>query len=86
MEVFILCTYGQKYKWSIVQNQAFYNIQINWANNINKQISYLEYFVDTDPGFGNGNSISTVPNDTINTIFNLPITNLDASTYLIHTS
>lgn len=43
-------------KWSLVSCRPFYNQII--PNNAFADISAIEYFLDNDPGFGNGTSIS----------------------------
>ena len=42
--------------WSLTNRWLFYKDNLPAAN-----ISRLEYFVDTDPGFGNANAISVSP-------------------------
>lgn len=48
--------------WSVIDQRAFYILDVNnsYTNNTN-----LEYFIDTDPGVGNGTSISIAAADTI---------------------
>lgn len=63
-------------KWSVVNNVVFAKVQSLAANNntINN-ISRIEYFVDTDPGFGNANDVPfSSANDVANISFNVDMT------------
>ncbi len=42
-------------KWTITQDISFFSTDI--PLNVSKKVSYLEYFIDTDPGFGKGKNI-----------------------------
>jgi len=63
--------------WSLTQNQYLYKFPPVVNNNILPAITKLEYFIDTDPGFGNGIDVPII-NDSIITAFsfNAPIASL----------
>jgi hypothetical protein len=44
-----------KGKWSITQTLNFYRTDL--PLNLNKDIIYMEYFIDNDPGFGSGEEV-----------------------------
>ncbi|KAF0151704.1 MAG: esterase/lipase/thioesterase, partial [Ignavibacteria bacterium] len=50
-------------KWSHTYNKIF--IKESFSNNVTSTIVYGEYFYDTDPGIGNGYSISFTPSTNI---------------------
>ncbi len=52
-------------KWSLTHNQTFYKVA---TNSITPNIIAVEYFFDTDPGYGNGHPISIIPGTLINNI------------------
>ena len=51
-------------KWSLSQRWLFFK-DILPASNINR----LEYFIDTDPGFGNGTAVTITPGANISNVF-----------------
>ena len=53
-----------------------------WAQNPN--ITQIEYFWDTDPGFGNANQLSFTPSDNVQLNFNLDISNLSAGIHSMY--
>ncbi|MBN8577586.1 MAG: T9SS type A sorting domain-containing protein [Cytophagales bacterium] len=56
-------------KWSIVQNRPF--VKLALAVNINR----VEYFLDTDPGYGNGISVPFTAGTSLTDLtFNVPLT------------
>ncbi len=61
--------------WSLTHTISFYKYSLS-NNTINKTITKLEYFVDFDPGFGNGTSISTSNDTLISKDFVVPMTNI----------
>ena len=50
-------------KWSICNNRLFYKLQVQGADTLKANLAKAEYFIDTDPGMGNGKSI-TLPAST----------------------
>lgn len=64
-------------QWSLYESRVFYIYQ-NVATS-NYQITKAEYFIDTDPGVGNGTSINTGANaDSITTNASVNLTGLSA--------
>ena len=63
-------------KWSIVNNLVFAKVQGLLANPHSlSNITNMEYFVDTDPGIGNGNQVPvTSALDVMNAAFNVDMT------------
>src|SRR3954470_579440 len=47
--------------WSLTSVRTFYKENISSANNALPNITGVEYFIDTDPGFGNGSNIPLTP-------------------------
>ena len=62
-------------KWSLTHTVPFYKTP-PLINQTNKNITKIEYFVDTDPGFGNGNQLSTTHANSTSTDFNIPLSSL----------
>ena len=50
--------------WSLTKRWLFYKDAIPAAN-----INRLEYFIDTDPGFGNGTNVSITPGASVSDVF-----------------
>ncbi|MCU0382978.1 MAG: hypothetical protein MUF68_02825, partial [Cyclobacteriaceae bacterium] len=48
-----------------------------------QQITSVEYFIDTDPGIGNGTVLSVAPNANLNTNFSIPTTSLSAGFHFL---
>jgi len=48
-------------KWTITHNLSFYKEAVVAGNNTPSNIVKLEYFVDTDPGFGQGTNVPVTP-------------------------
>jgi hypothetical protein len=73
-------------KWSHTNNKSFYIVDLSSTippNSIPGNITKLEYFVDTDPGFGNATPITfTTANDV--TVTNYPVTIGTLSTGVHH--
>ncbi len=65
---------------SIYDKNVFY---VNPNNANNSSISSAEYFVDTDPGVGNGTAL-TVSGNTINTDLNVPTTGLSDGVHKLY--
>lgn len=59
--------------WSLYSNAIFY-ITDTEASTVATEITAAEYFINTDPGFGNANSITVNPNSgNLTQNFNIPI-------------
>lgn len=56
--------------WSITQTCSFFKFP---GNDNNSVITQLEYFFDTDPGFGNGTPISFQPGNIVSDTFSFPV-------------
>jgi len=62
--------------WSITHYTALYKLG-NVASASVPNITRLEYFIDTDPGLGQGTSVPITPGASIgNLVFNVPVTSL----------
>ena len=61
--------------WSLTHTIPFYKYSIP-NNTSNKTISRLEYFIDSDPGFGYGTSVSTTNDTMISRDFVIPMTTI----------
>jgi hypothetical protein len=57
--------------WSVLAWYPFIGLP-----SINSEISKMEYFIDTDPGFGDAVNLPITPGNNINTIFTLSTTGL----------
>ncbi len=80
--VLFIRSLDQNGKWSITNYQYFYK-----QNNVPIPVSIvnkMEYFIDTDPGAGNGNAITLTPATTISGLsFNANISSLAAGFHVI---
>ncbi len=47
-------------------------------------ITYVEYFIDTDPGFGNGNQVTVTPGTTVDLAFMVDLENLEPGIHFIN--
>lgn len=63
-------------KWSVVNNIVFAKVQGLLSNpHTLTNVTSIEYFVDTDPGFGNGIAVAVTPAlDLSNVVFNVDMT------------
>ena len=68
-------------QWSLYGRQVFYKSpQIN-----NNTIVAAEFFIDTDPGVGNGTTITFTPGAIVDETLNIPIpNNLSAGDHILH--
>ena len=63
--------------WSLSPVRTFYKENINNVNNALSNITAGEFFIDTDPGFGNANNINVIAgNDITNLTFTFDVTAL----------
>ncbi len=60
--------------WSHYQTQLFF---VSGSSSSSGIISQIEYFFDSDPGVGNGNSLSFTGADTVTQLFTIPVTGLN---------
>ncbi|MBX2896894.1 MAG: T9SS type A sorting domain-containing protein [Cyclobacteriaceae bacterium] len=66
-------------KWSIVQNRPFVKLALP-AN-----IGRVEYFIDTDPGYGNGVSVPFTPGASLTDLtFNVPLTSVSDGLHTLY--
>lgn len=68
-----------KNRWSNTQNIPFYKLKV-----ISSNISKLEYFIDTDPGFGNGTKLSVSATDDISKRVNIPLSNVSNGFHVLY--
>jgi len=66
--------------WSICESQSFYRYEARDLPDITK----LEYFFDTDPGFGNGNIVNVPPATNIETLFNLDLDDINKGLHMMY--
>jgi hypothetical protein len=66
-------------QWSIYHDQLFYiyNTEFTDETELQPSIVAAEYFLNTDPGVGNGTPITVTPGDTVLTNFTMPASGLD---------
>ncbi len=55
-------------KWTITNNRSFYKDAVVPGGSTTSNIVKLEYFVDTDPGFGQGTNVPVTPGIDLNNI------------------
>jgi len=67
-------------KWSVVQNRSFVKLSLPGT------ISRVEYFIDTDPGFGNGTPVNFTPGTALTDLtFDVSMTSLSAGYHTLYT-
>lgn len=72
-------------KWSITNNRSFYKDASIYNNPAPSNIVKLEYFVDTDPGFGNGTNVPITPGTDLNNIsFALNMDNVSVGNHKLY--
>lgn len=77
----------QNNAWSMFERSLFYKINpnINSAEDITIQnIDFAEYFLDQDPGFGNGTEIAITANKEISTTFSIDVTVLSQGFHTVY--
>ncbi|MBI1343280.1 MAG: T9SS type A sorting domain-containing protein [Terrimonas sp.] len=57
-------------KWSLTQKTSFFKFP---GNDTSSTITAVEYFLDTDPGFGNGTSLAFTPGNNVSDTFSFSI-------------
>jgi len=63
-------------KWSLVYTQHFMKVA-GETSPVLTDIVEMEYFFDTEPGFGNGVPVTVTPDTVINTTFDIDVSGLD---------
>ncbi len=80
-------TYDERYGWSTVYNQLVYIKPLNDVflsiTDVRYKIVQAEYFIDSEPGIGNGIPLSIVPGDSLNMSFTADISSLTVGTHKI---
>lgn len=66
-------------KWSITQSAPFYKLK-----NTAQHVSYLEYFIDADPGFGLGTKLATNASGTISEYYNIPLASIKDGFHVLY--
>ena len=69
-------------KWSHGANRVFYLVKILDVNESN--IDWLEYFIDTDPGFGNAVAVRVPPGNEPTLTFSPDLQGLDHGIHIIY--
>lgn len=69
--------------WSITFNQPFI-FDNNSGQNTVINITDVEYFIDTDPGFGNGSALIVSPNTLVNLTDNVSLSGLTDGLHILH--
>ncbi|MBU2922238.1 T9SS type A sorting domain-containing protein [Winogradskyella psychrotolerans] len=69
--------------WSMYYRDYFYIHTIEIPP-VGSNLSEAEYFIDTDPGVGNGTSLSITADQTLNDTFNIPTAGLDNGLHVLH--
>lgn len=68
-------------RWSLTEVQNFYVTSL--ANLPTKNITRLEYYIDTDPGFNNGNALPIAPAASIDQTVAIDLTSVPAGNHLL---
>ncbi|MBL7773145.1 MAG: dockerin type I repeat-containing protein [Chitinophagaceae bacterium] len=69
LHVLYLRSKNANQSWSLTQSQYFYKFPPTPNNGIAQAINQIEYFIDSDPGFGNAQPL-TITSDSIITLLN----------------
>jgi subtilase family serine protease len=73
-----------KGKWSLTRTRLFFNQAISSGAPL-PNITAVEYFIDTDPGFGKGKKLTVTPaNDIKNIQFEPDLTNIDFGNHTLY--
>jgi hypothetical protein len=67
-------------RWSITQNIYFYKT----ASQDISQVEYLEYFIDSDPGFGKGIPVGITPSDHVVKPFTVNLSAIDPGMHRLY--
>ncbi len=66
-------------QWSLTNSKVFFIEGSSMGD-----VSQIEYFFDTDPGFGNGIAVNPTPGQQISEIFNISTTSLTGGTHRVY--
>lgn len=69
--------------WSMYYRDYFY-IHTLEIPPLGSNINEAEYFIDTDPGVGNGTALSISPAQTLDETFNIPTTGIDNGLHVLN--
>jgi hypothetical protein len=71
--------------WSATTYRPFVKFSLSGSSGSTPaDITYMEYFIDADPGVGNGTSVPVTPGQTLSNVsFNFPITSLSDGFHLL---
>jgi len=69
-------------QWSMYARQPFYIA--NFSSALNNTVTQAEYFIDTDPGVGNAQALSTSSGTTINETLAIPINDISEGIHVLH--
>lgn len=70
-------------QWSITHNRTFFKLTVPEAGNAD--IVEVEYFIDTDPGFGSGTSVPVTPSSTISDLtFAVDLTSVSSGFHTLY--
>lgn len=70
---------------NIIENISSKEISFNFNSTIFPELTQLEYFLDTDPGFGNGTPIlAPAGSKSITQLFNIPMTNVSNGIHVLY--
>lgn len=71
-------------QWSLTNTRAFYKQPTTATSEPLSPITQVEYFIDTDPGFGKGRPVSVTPTvDLNNVVFEIDITSLSLGDHIL---
>ena len=72
--------------WSLIQKEVFFDIAGGFYDDLpgGGNIVVLEYFIDDDPGFGNGTSIAVSAGKDVNATFNVDVSSLSDGFHSLH--
>lgn len=82
MHILVIRAQDQNGDWSIHESRAFYVSTASFATVAN--VTAIEYFFDTDPGFGNGNTISATAAAAIDIFQSIDVSSLSLGFHVIH--
>lgn len=67
--------------WGDIESRSFYVSQSDWTTQAS--VVALEYFIDSDPGYGSGTSIPISPGTTVSTSLALPTGSLSSGHHVL---
>jgi len=77
-------TKDENNKWSLIYKQGIFKAGSPISNSPLPDLTQMEYFFDTDPGFGNGTDIPITADSLINQDFNADMTSLSVGTHQLY--